>query len=186
MMNEEVGEILDDCKQSMVKAIDAFKRDLGRFRTGRANLAVLDGIKIEYYGTPTPLNQVAALTVTDPRLITVKPWEKGLIPLIEKSILSADIGLNPSSDSDIIRLPIPPLTGERRKDLVRNVKRIAEERKIAVRNARRDANDMLKEVDSLPEDDLKKSLKQVQDVTDRFVGQIDEIATSKETEIMDN
>jgi ribosome recycling factor len=185
-MDEDVLEIMEDCEGSMDKTIEALKRDLGRFRTGRANLSVLDGITVEYYGTPTPLNQVAALTVADPRLITVKPWEKNLIPLIEKSIMVADIGLNPASDSELIRLPIPPLTGERRKELVKNVKRTVEEAKIAVRNHRRDANDMLKSVDSLPEDDLKKSLKKVQDITDRFVGQVETILSAKESEILDS
>ncbi|HIA03669.1 MAG TPA: ribosome recycling factor [Myxococcales bacterium] len=185
-MNEEVNEILDDCNQSMNKAMDALKRELGRFRTGRANLSILDGITVEYYGTPTPLNQVAALTVADPRLITVKPWEKGLLALIEKSIMTADVGLNPSSDSELIRLPIPPLTGERRKELCKNVKRTAEDSKIAIRNVRRDANDMLKSIESLPEDDLKKSLKNIQDITDQYITQIENVASTKESEILDS
>ena len=184
-MNEEVREILDDCDESMSKAIEAFKRELSRIRTGRANLSILDGVRVEYYGSMTPLNQVAALTVADPRLITVKPWDKSLLSLIEKSILAAQTGLTPSNDGEIIRLPIPPLTGERRKELVKQVKKSAEDAKVRVRNVRRDANDMLKAVDALPEDDLHRSKDLVQTKTDKFVSEIDEIAAGKEKEILE-
>jgi len=184
-MNEDVREVLTDCDQSMVKSLDAFRRELTRIRTGRANLAILDGVRVEYYGSLTPLNQVAALTVADPRLITVKPWDKSLVSLIEKAIMISDIGLTPGSDGELIRLPIPPLTGERRKELVKQVRRIAEEAKIAVRNCRRDANDLLKSVESLPEDDLARGRKSVQDKTDDFVKQIDDIADVKEKEILE-
>jgi len=184
-MNEDVVEIMDDCQQSMSKAVDNLKRELAKIRTGRANLAILDGIRVEYYGTPTPLNQVAALTVADPRLITIKPWDKTLVPLIEKSILTGGTGLTPNNDGELIRLPIPPLTGERRKELVRSVKQCGENGKIAVRNIRRDANDLLKSVDSLPEDDLAKAKKQVQDKTDSWVGTIDQISAEKESEILE-
>lgn len=184
-MNEEVAEILELVSESMAKSIEAFKRELSRIRTGRANLSILDGVRVEYYGTMTPLNQVAALTVADARLITVKPWDKSLLSLIEKTILISDIGLNPSSDGEIIRLPIPPLTGDRRKDLVRQVGKVSEDTKIAIRNSRRDGNDMLKGVDSLPEDDLQRGRKAVQDRTDAFIKKVDELATTKEIEILE-
>lgn len=182
---DEVTEILDDCEQGMNKAIDSLKRELSRIRTGRANLAILDGIRVEYYGTPTPLNQVAALTVADPRLITVKPWDKSLLSAVEKSIHAAGIGLTPNNDGEIIRLPIPPLTVERRKDLVKGVKTAVEDAKIRVRDVRRDANELLKAVDGLPEDDLKKALKTVQDKTDKFSKLVDDVGAGKEKEIME-
>lgn len=184
-MHEDVREILDDCRESMNKAIDSFKRDLSRIRTGRANLSILDGVRVEYFGSSTPLNQVAALTVADPRLITVKPWDKSLLSTIEKSILACDVGLTPNSDGEIIRLPIPPLTGERRKDLVKQVKKIAEDSKVTVRSCRRDARDMLGAVDSLPEDDSKRAEKSIQDTTDAYVKKVDEIAVVKEKEILE-
>ena len=184
-MNEEVNEILELVDESMKKSLEAFQRDLSRIRTGRANLSILDGVRVEYYGTMTPLNQVAALTVADARLITVKPWDKTSISTIEKALLVADIGLNPSSDGEIIRLPIPPLTGERRKGLVRQVGKTAEDAKVAIRNCRRDGNDMLKDVDALPEDDEKRGRKFIQDKTDAFVKKIDELGALKEKEILE-
>ena len=183
--DEEVREVLDDCNSGMDQALENLNRELNKVRTGRANLAVLDGVRVDYYGTSTPLNQVAALTVADPRLITIKPWDKSLVPIIEKSILVAELGLTPNSDGELIRLPIPPLTGERRKEIVRGVKKSGEDAKIAIRNVRRDANDLLKSVESLPEDDLKRSLKNVQDSTDTRVEKIDEIIGSKEKEILE-
>jgi len=182
---DDVRDILDDCSSGMEQIIANFQRELGKVRTGRANLTALDSVRVDYYGTATPLNQVAALTVADPRLITVKPWDKSLIPAIEKSILAGDIGLTPNSDGELIRLPIPPLTGERRKEIVRGVKKTGEDSKISIRNARRDANELLKTVDALPEDDLKKSLRSVQDLTDKFVAKIDEIISAKEKEILE-
>ncbi len=184
-MHEDVREILDDCQQSMEKAVESYKRELSRIRTGRANLSVLDGVRVEYYGSMTPLNQVAALTVADPRLITVKPWDKSLLALIEKSILISDVGLNPNNDGEIIRLPIPPLTGERRKELVKQVRRIAEDAKVSVRGCRRDGRDMLETVDNLPEDDLKKGKDRVQELTDAWVKKIDSIADAKEADILE-
>ena len=127
------------------KGIDAFKRDLDKVRTGRANLAILDGVRVDYYGTPTPLNQVASCNVADARLITIKPWERTLIPEIEKAIRAAQLGLNPQSDGELVRLPMPALTQERRRELVKVVKKMAEEAKVALRGARRDANEMMKE-----------------------------------------
>ena len=139
-----VNDVMKDLQGSIEKALEAFRRDLTKVRTGRANVAILDGVKVDYYGTPTPLNQVASVNVPDARLITIKPWEKTLIPEIEKSIRAAQLGLNPNSDGEIVRVPMPPLTEERRKDLVKMVKKMAEEAKVALRAHRRDANEMLK------------------------------------------
>jgi len=184
-----VNDVLKDLQGSFDKNIDSFKRDLGKVRTGRANIAMLDGVKVEYYGTMTPLNQVATLGVPDPRLITIKPWEKSLIPQIEKAIKAqSDLGLNPVSDGDQVRLPIPPLTQERRKDLVKMIKKLAEEAKVALRTARREANETLKEfTDSgdIAEDDERTGLKKVQDLTDKFTALVDEIVGKKEKEIME-
>jgi ribosome recycling factor len=149
---------------------------------------MLDGIKVDYYGTPTPVNQVATVTVVDARLISVKPWEKNMVPIIEKAIRASDLGINPVADSDLVRLPIPPLTQERRRDLVKSVKKMMEEAKVAVRAARRDAMDLLKEAEKdkeITEDERKKGETRVQDLTDRYVGQVDELATTKEKEIME-
>ncbi len=183
-----VEDITSDAEEGMKKAIEAFKRDLTKIRTGRASTSLLDGIKVEYYGTPTPLNQVATLQVVDARLITVKPWEKNLIPAIEKAIRAGDLGLNPVSDSELVRLPIPALTQERRKDLAKQVKKMSEEARVAVRAARRDANDMIKDAEKdgdITEDDRKDSEKKVQDLTDRYVATVDDIANAKEKEIME-
>ncbi len=184
-----VNDVLKDLQASFDKAIDAFKRDLGKVRTGRANISMLDGVKVEYYGTMTPLNQVATLNVPDPRLITIKPWEKSLIPQIEKAIKAqSELGLNPVSDGEQVRLPIPPLTQERRKDLVKLIKKLAEEAKVALRSARREANETLKEfTDSgdIAEDDERQGLKKVQELTDKSTAQVDEILAKKEKEIME-
>jgi ribosome recycling factor len=172
----------------MKRAIEAFQRDLSRVRTGRANLSLLDGIRVDYYGTPTPLNQVASLNVADARLITIKPWEKNMIPIIEKAVRSSDLGLNPVADSELVRLPIPPLTQERRKDLVKQIKKMTEDARVAVRGARRDANDMLKEAEKdgdVTEDAAKAGSKKIQDLTDRYIEQVDEVAGKKEKEILE-
>lgn len=184
-----VNDVLKDLQGNFEKAIEAFKRELSRVRTGRANVALLDGIKVEYYGTPTPLNQVASLNVPDPRLITIKPWEKALVPVIEKAIkMHSELGLNPSSDGELVRLPIPALTQERRKEMVKLIKKMNEDAKVALRNARREANEMLKElVDSsdITEDDKTQGLKKVQEQTDKYTGAVDEIAGKKEKEILE-
>jgi ribosome recycling factor len=183
-----VNDVLKELQASLDKAIDALKRDLGKVRTGRASVSILDGIRVEYYGTPTPLNQVASLNVPDPRLITIKPWERSLIPETERTIRASQLGLNPSSDGEIVRLPMPPLTEERRKELVKMVRRLAEEAKVALRGARRDANEMLKEFQKekeITEDDEKLGLKRVQDATDAAVVKVDEIVAKKEKEILE-
>ncbi|HUQ05458.1 MAG TPA: ribosome recycling factor [Kofleriaceae bacterium] len=183
-----VDDISKDAEDGMKKAIEAFKRDLAKVRTGRATTAMLDGIKVDYYGTPTPVNQVATVTVVDARLITIKPWEKNMVAVIDKTIRASDLGINPVADSDLVRLPIPPLTQERRKDLVKSVKKMTEEAKVAVRGSRRDAMDLLKEAEKdkeITEDERKNGEKRVQDLTDKFVATLDELSATKEKEIME-
>lgn len=183
-----VDEVLEETEAGMKRAIQAFERELSKIRTGRANLSLLDGVKVDYYGSPTPLNQVASLNVADARLITIKPWEKNLIPVIEKAIRTSDLGLNPVADAELVRLPIPPLTQERRKELVKVVNRMTEEARVAVRGARRDGNDMLKEAlkeKEISEDDSKHGQKQIQDLTDKYVAKVDEIGAAKEKEVME-
>ena len=184
-----VNDVLTDLAASFDKAIESFKRDLSKVRTGRANISMLDGVKVEYYGTMTPLNQVATLNVPDARLITIKPWEKALIPVIEKAIKAqSDLGLNPTSDGELVRLPIPPLTQDRRKQLVKTIKGLAEDAKVALRNSRREANETLKaftDSGDIAEDDERQGLKKVQDLTDKFTAQVDEIVGKKEKEIME-
>ncbi len=183
-----VDEILEDSESGMQRAVEAFKRDLAKVRTGRANLSLLDGVKVDYYGSPTPVNQVATLNVADARLITVKPWDKGMVPVIEKAIRAADLGINPVADAELIRLPIPPLTQERRKELVKVVKKMTEDARIKVRAARRDGNDLLREAEKdkdISEDESKQGQKRIQELTDSFVSRVDEIAAAKEKEILD-
>ncbi len=181
-MTQKVFENLEDAFQ---RAISSYERDLSRVRTGRANLALLEGLKVEYYGVPTPLSQVAALSVPDSRLIVVKPWDKKLISYIEKAVINADLGLSPSNDGDVVRLPIPPLTTERRKELVKQVRKMCEETKIAARNARRDGRAELDKVENLPEDEKKRSQERVDKETEKYVKMIDDIAAKKEKEIME-
>jgi ribosome recycling factor len=183
-----INDIVKSLQGDLDKAIEAFKRELAKVRTGRANLSILDGVRVDYYGTPTPLNQVASLNVADARLITIKPWERSLIPEIEKSIRAAQLGLNPQSDGELVRLPMPALTQERRQELVKLVKKMAEDAKVALRGARRDANEMLKEAlkeGAITEDDERKGLKTVQDATDKATAKTDEIMTKKESEILE-
>src|SRR6188472_3363569 len=142
-----VNDITTDAEEGMKRAVDSFKRELQKIRTGRANASMLDGIKVDYYGTPTPVNQVASVQVVDARLITVKPWEKTMIAPIDKAIRASDLGINPVSDSELVRLPIPPLTQERRRDLAKTVGKQTEEARVAVRAARRDAMDMIKDAE---------------------------------------
>jgi ribosome recycling factor len=183
-----VNDLIKDLQGSLDKGIDAFKRDLAKVRTGRASLAILDGVRVDYYGTPTPLNQVASCNVADPRLITIKPWERSLIPEIEKAIRAAQLGLNPSSDGEMVRLPMPALTQERRQELVKVVRKMAEEAKVALRGSRREVNEMLKELlkdGNITEDDERTGLKKVQETTDKAVAKADEILAKKEAEILE-
>ena len=183
-----INDITSDSEDGMKKAVESFKRDLQKIRTGRANTSMLDGIKVDYYGTPTPVNQVATVQVVDARLITVKPWEKNMIPVIDKAIRASDLGINPVADAELIRLPIPPLTQERRRDLAKSVGKQTEEARVAVRAARRDAMDMIKDAEKdkqISEDERKQGEKKVQDLTDKYIAMVDEIAKSKEKEIME-
>ena len=182
------NDVLKEAKDGMNKAVDSLKKELTKVRTGRASISLLDDVRVDYYGTPTPLSQVGTLAVPEPRLITIQPWEKNIIPEIEKSIMKADLGLNPASDGQIVRIAIPALTEDRRKEMAKLAKSIGENAKISVRNARRDANDMLKQMEKdkdISEDDLKRGEKEVQDLTDAFVKQIDEIVINKEKEVME-
>ena len=172
----------------MEKTVEALKKDFGRVRTGRASASLLENIMVDYYGTPTPINQVGTLAVPEPRMITIQPWEKKIIGEIEKAILKSDLGLNPDSDGQIIRVVIPPLTEERRREMTKMTKKMGEESKVAVRNLRRDANEKLKKMEKdkeLTKDDLKRGEKEIQDLTDSYVKKIDEIVAAKDKEIME-
>ena len=180
--------VIDKTRSGMDKAIEALKKEFSRVRTGRASVTLLDDIRIDYYGTPTPLNQVGTLTVPEPRLITIQPWEKKLIPEIEKAILKSDLGLNPASDGVLVRIAIPALTEERRKEMVKLIKRMGEDAKIAIRNVRRDGNEAVKKLEKdkeISEDDLKRGEKDIQDLTDQFVKKADEVVADKEKEVME-
>jgi ribosome recycling factor len=183
-----IADLKSRTRGGMDKAVEALRRDLSKVRTGRASVAILDDVRVDYYGTPTPLNQVGSLTVPEPRLITIQPWEKKLIPEIERAIQKADLGINPTSDGITIRLAFPPLTEERRKDMVKQVKKMGEEGKIAVRSARRDANEALKKLlkdKAISEDDEKRDEKEIQELTDDYVARIDKIVADKEKELME-
>jgi ribosome recycling factor len=183
-----VDEVLGEARAAMDRAVSALKKDMTRVRTGRASTTLLDNVKVDYYGVPTPLSQVATLSVPEPRLITVQPWEKNLIPDIEKALYKADLGLTPSSDGQLIRLPVPALTEERRREMVKIIKRMSEDSKVSVRNSRRDANETLKMLEKekeITEDDLKRSEKDVQQLTDEFISAIDVVVQNKEREVME-
>lgn len=175
-------------KKSMEKTVDSLRKEYQKVRTGRASTAILEDIKVMYYDTPTPINQVAQIAVPEARVITIQPWENKLIAAVEKAILNANIGLTPTNDGKLIRLSIPPLTEERRKEIVKQLKKMAEEGKIAIRNIRRDAIDSLKKLEKdkkISEDDLKRAEKDVQDVTNSFVSKVDDVFVAKEKEVME-
>ena len=183
-----IDEIFEDMKERMGKSVEALKRDYSRLRTGRASISLLDGILVSYYDTPTPLNQMASLAVPEPRLIVIQPWDKTAIEDIEKAILKSELGLTPMNDGKVIRIAIPSLTEERRKELVKVAKKMAEDNKVAVRNIRRDANEMLKDLKKekeITEDDWFRSQAEVQKVTDQFISEVDELCTVKENEILE-
>jgi ribosome recycling factor len=183
-----VEDVMKDLKTRIDKSVDDLKRELGKFRTGRASPSLLDGVRVAYYGTPTPLTGVASISVPEPRLITVKPWDKGVIKDIEKAIREANLGLNPMNDGEIIRVPIPALTEERRKDIAKQVRQKGEEHKVAIRNVRRDANEMLKDAlkeKAISEDDLKRGNERVQKETDQGIAKVDEVIQKKEKEVME-
>lgn len=177
-----------EMKQSMEKTLSVLKEDLNTVRAGRANPSMLDKVKVEYYGAITPLNQLASITAPEPRLINVQPYDATSLQAIEKAIISSDLGLNPSNDGKVIRINIPQLTEERRRDLVKLVKKMAEEAKVAIRNERRNANDELKKMEKnkdITEDDLKDGLDTVQEITDEYIVKIDELIKHKEEEILE-
>lgn len=183
-----INEVMSEARASMDKAIKALKKEMTKVRTGRASVSLLDDVRVDYYGVPTPLSQVATLAVPEARMMTVQPWEKNLIPEIEKALFKADLGLTPSSDGLLIRLPVPALTEERRREMVKITKRMSEDAKISVRNARRDANETLKMLEKekeITEDDLKRSEKEVQQLTDEFVAVVDTVVQNKENEVME-
>lgn len=183
-----IDDIYQDTQDSMSKSIEALERELNRVRTGRASLSILDGIKVDYYGTLTPLNQMATLAVPESRLITIQPWDVSVIKDIEKAILKSDLGLTPANDGKIVRIAIPPLTEERRKELVKLVHKMCEEHKVSVRNVRRDSNELLKSLKKdgdISEDEAFKAQDEVQKITDEHVKLIDECYTNKEKEILE-
>jgi len=182
-----IADVKNNTQQRMNKSIETLKADLAKVRTGRAHTGILDHVQVDYYGTPTPLNQVANVTLLDARTISVQPWEKKMLSAIEKAIRDSDLGLNPSSQGDIIRVPTPPLTEERRKEMVKLVKGEGEDAKIAIRNIRRDANEALKKMvkdKACSEDDERRAQDEVQKLTDKFVVDIDKLVGEKEKEVM--
>ncbi|MDF1565141.1 MAG: ribosome recycling factor [Deltaproteobacteria bacterium] len=182
-----IDEVLEEFQLRIDETVDALKRELSRMRTGRANLSMLDGIRVDYYGQSTALNGLATLAVPDARLITIKPWDRSQLKLIEKAIQESDLGINPQNDGELIRLPIPALTEERRKDMVKQVKHKGEEHKVTVRNARRDAKDMIEALQKdgeVSEDDSKRALEKIQKITDAGTTRIDEIVKHKDEELL--
>lgn len=181
-------KIFQDAQARMQKSIDALHTALSKLRVGRASPSLLDHITVDYYGSPMPLNQVAAITATDARTLTVAPWEKNMVQKIEKAILTSDLGLNPSASGDILRIPLPPLTEERRKELTKVVKTEVEEAKVAVRNIRRDVNTRFKDgvkAKEFTEDDERRAQERIQKLTDGIITKIDEVGQHKETELME-
>jgi ribosome recycling factor len=182
-----ISEIKVNAEQKMTRSIESFKSELNKIRTGRAHPGILDQVQVEYYGSMVPISQVANVTLLDARTISVQAWEKGLAPKIEKAIRESDLGLNPSSQGDLLRVPMPALTEERRRDLTKVVRGAAEDSKIAVRNLRRDANDHAKKLlkdKEITEDDERRSLEELQQLTNRMIAEIDRLTTAKEAEIM--
>jgi ribosome recycling factor len=182
------NEVIAQLNEKMTNSVDALKRELVKIRTGRASLSLLDDITVDAYGTRMPLNQVGTLTIPESRLIVIQPWDPQMLSAIEKAILSSDLGLTPSNDGKVIRLTIPQLTEERRKDLVKQVKKITEEFRVAVRNVRREANDILKNMKKdkeISEDDMFRLQDEAQKMTDSFIKKIDEISAGKEKEVME-
>ncbi|SOE54974.1 ribosome recycling factor [Burkholderia sp. OK233] len=182
-----VADIRKGAEQKMQRSIDAFKNDLSKIRTGRAHTGLLDHIQCDYYGSPVPISQVANLTLIDARTIGVQPWEKKMVQVVEKAIRESDLGLNPATQGDVIRVPMPALTEERRRELTKVVKSEAETAKVAVRNLRRDANEQLKKLvkdKEISEDDERRAGDDVQKLTDKFVTEIEKLVVTKEAEIM--
>jgi ribosome recycling factor len=182
------NEVVEQAEMKMEERIEALKRDLVRIRTGRASRSLLDGIKVNAYGSQMPVDQVGTITIPESRMIVIQPWDPQMLPVLEKAILASDIGLTPAGDGKVIRLNIPQLTEERRKELVKQVKKIAEEFKVGIRNDRREANDTFKKLKNdkeIPEDEMFGLQEEVQKITDGFISKIDEIAAGKEKEVME-
>ncbi|MBN4077360.1 ribosome recycling factor [Sulfobacillus acidophilus] len=180
-------DICNDTKSQMDKSLESFKKQLASIRTGRAHISLLDGIKVDYYGSISPINQVASVTVADSQTLAVKPWDKSMLKVLEKSIMEANLGLVPMNDGDFIRIPIPTLTEQRRREFVKQAKQKCEDAKISIRNARRDANEMLKDATKskdISEDEEKRGLKMIQDMTDKHVHEAETIFLHKEKEIL--
>ena len=183
-----LNEIYDDARERMTKTLKNLESEYKRLRTGRASTALVEHIRVEYYGTPTPLNQLATITVPEPRTIMIQPWDLSVVAEVEKAILKSDLGLTPNNDGKIIRINVPPLTEERRQELVKVVKKMAEEAKVALRNIRRDANEMIKEMKKekqISEDDQFRGQEKIQKLTDEFVKKVDELLEKKEKEILE-
>jgi ribosome recycling factor len=183
---EELEFYIEEAKDHMDKSIQHLAHALAKIRAGRAMPSMLDGLMVDYYGNPTPINQVASVNTPDAKTLAIKPWEKNMIPLIEKAIINSDLGLNPQNDGEMVRLNIPPLTEERRKDLVKQSRHEAEHGRISVRNVRKDANDHIKKLlkEHVAEDEVKRGEQRIQELTDEYTKQIDEMLTQKEEEIM--
>ena len=183
-----INEIQKDAEQRMKKSIEALKADLAKLRTGRAHPSLLDQITVEYYGSEVPLSQVANISVSDARTLTVTPWEKKMVPVIEKAILNSDLGLNPATAGDVIRIPLPPLTEERRRDLIKVVRQEGEKARVAIRNIRRDAihqfKDLLKEKE-ISEDEERRAEEAIQKLTDRMVAEVEKVLAEKEKDLME-
>lgn len=175
-------------EEKMSKTINALNNEYNSIRAGRASAAVLDKIRVDYYGTPTPINQLAAVSVAEARILTIQPWDKSVLGAIEKAIQTSDIGINPQNDGSVLRLTFPPLTEDRRKEIVKTVRATAEDSKVAIRSIRRDAIDKLKKMQKdseITEDDLKQGEKKIQDTTDKYIKDIDSVAAAKEKEVME-
>jgi ribosome recycling factor len=182
-----IKDTLGQARSRMVKSVEEFQQELVTVRTGRASASLLDHLRVDYYGTPTPLNQVATLSVPEPTLIMVQPWDPGLLSLIEKAIRSSDLGLNPMNDGKILRVPVPPLTEERRKELVKHVHSILEKHRLTVRNIRRESNEALKKLlkdKQISEDDERRALEEIQKLTDDFIGKLEAQGKAKEQEVL--
>ena len=182
-----IRDVIQKTKVRMDKAVEDLRRELSGVRSGRASISLLDHIMVEYYGTPTPLDQVATLSVPEPTLITAQPWDMSVLPAIEKAIRSSDLGLNPGNDGKLIRIPIPPLTEERRKQLAKHVHKVLEDHRTAIRNIRRDENEVIKKMlkdKQVSEDEERKALDEVQKLTDQYTTKVEELAKKKEEEIL--
>ena len=182
-----IAKIQQQCEYKMKRTIESLRDDLSKLRTGRASTGILEHVMVDYYGSPTPLSQVANLGVADARTITVQPWDRKMIPVIEKAILMADLGLNPAAFGDMVRVPVPPLTEERRREICKVVRGDGEDAKVAIRNLRRDANEHVKKLEKakeVSEDEQSRSEKEIQKMTDKYIAEVDQVVSAKEKEVM--